>query len=198
MYGYEIDVRMKELGITSRQLAKEVGVSTTEIEAIRDDERQWIRKSIFLKLMKCLNLNPREFGGFARLDFMDSEDFLDGKGFIEYVCLLMQEKGIPARYVADAIGITEAQMSRLLHFKRTTISVDQFVYWCNYMGMNYQDYLCDKVIVPSFYDETMERKIKLSQLQDLTTSLDTLELEDVIQYTNCVIQKSNKVKQKVR
>lgn len=196
MYGKKIDSRIKELNISQKEIAKCIGVSNTEIKCIRNDERITLKKDTFLKLMKCLELNPYDFGGFAKLDLTDPNDFILELDFLNY--LKNQIKNDPlltARDISQAANLSEAQMSRILSGKRTEISIDCFARICNYVGTNYQNYLVDKNVVPSFYNY---EEIDVSKTENLKKYISNLIVSDkdyLIEYAEFLLNASESQKQ---
>lgn len=191
MYGKEIDARIKELKISQQEVAKLVGVSNTEIKCIRDDKRKTLKKETFLKLMTCLNLSPYDFGGFVKLDFSNPNDFISSFNFLTYLKEEIEKDPLlTARDISVAAGISEAQLSRILHGKRTEISIDTFVYICNYVGVDYRTFLVDKNIVPSFNVDNDVDISKLEILKKQISMLSSNDIDNLIQYANFLL-KSN-------
>lgn len=191
MYGKEIDARIKELKISQQEVAKLVGVSNTEIKCIRDDKRKTLKKETFLKLMTCLNLNPYDFGGFAKLDFFNPNDFISSFNFLSYLKEeIKKDPLLTAREISVAAGISEAQLSRILHGQRTEISIDTFVYICNYVGVDYRTFLVDKNIVPSFNVDNDVDIGKLEILKKQVSMLSSTDIDNLIRYANFLL-KSN-------
>lgn len=187
MYGKEIDARIKELKISQQEVAKLVGVSNTEIKCIRNDKRKTLKKETFLKLMTCLNLNPYDFCGFAKLDFSNPNDFISSFNFLTYLKEEIEKDPLlTARDISVAAGISEAQLSRILHGQRTKISIDTFVYICNYVGVDYRTFLVDKNIVPSFNVDISKLEILKKQISMLSST----DIDNLIQYANFLL-KSN-------
>mgnify|MGYP004459127787 FL=1 len=191
MYGKEIDARIKELKISQQEVAKLVGVSNTEIKCIRDDKRKTLKKETFLKLMTCLNLSPYDFGGFAKLDFSNPNDFISSFNFLAYLKEeIKKDPLLTAREISVAAGISEAQLSRILHGQRTEISIDTFVYICNYVGVDYRTFLVDKNIVPSFNVDNDVDISKLEILKKQVSMLSSTDIDNLIRYANFLL-KSN-------
>ena len=189
MYGKEIDARIKELKISQQEVAKLVGVSNTEIKCIRDDKRKTLKKETFLKLMTCLNLSPYDFGGFAKLDFTNPNDFISSFNFLAYLKEeIKKDPLLTAREISVAAGISEAQLSRILHGQRTEISIDTFVYICNYVGVDYRTFLVDKNIVPSFNVDNDVDISKLEILKKQVSMLSSTDIDNLIRYSNFILK----------
>lgn len=198
MYGKEINERIKELNISQQEIASFVEVSNTEIKCIRNDERQSIKKATFLKLMKYLDLNPYDFGGFAKLDFANNDDFIEEIDFITYLKDKMKKnKKLTARSISEKAGISEAQMSRILSRKKTEISIDCFARICNYIGVDYQYFLKDKNIVPSFYSKEKSQETKTEILKNYISRLTIYDQDRLLEYANFLLTAPVSDKEKV-
>ena len=97
---------------------------------------------------------------------------------------------LTAREISVAAGISEAQLSRILHGQRTEISIDTFVYICNYVGVDYRTFLVDKNIVPSFNVANDVDISKLEILKKQVSMLSSTDIDNLIRYANFLL-KSN-------
>lgn len=192
MYGKEINDRINELNLTQQEVAKYVGVSNADIRCIRDDKRKTIKKKTFLKLMECLQLNPCDFGGFAKLDLTSSEDFIPELNFLNFLKEKIQNsKEITAKKVCEKGLISEAQLSRLFSGERKEISIDSLALICDYINVDYKNFLVDKNIVPSFTknnlssshtDNEYESLVKDSIIKNYISNLKLGDKDYLIQY----------------
>lgn len=185
MYGDEIDKRIKELGKSNQEVADIVGVNHSEIIALRKDRRQATTQTIFLKLMEYLELNPLDFGGFVRLD-LKNEDEVNGKQFLADVKRKIMENKITIIRLAKSVSFSETQLRRILSGEQSRIKIDNLASLCEFLDLNYFDYLIDARVVPSFYEEktTADQKMQLEELRKIVVDLDTLDLQKLIDIAN--------------
>ena len=187
MYGKEISERIAELKYKVKTLANDVGIDYKDMFSIKYDRVNLIDRDVFLNLMKCLNLNPIDFGGFVKLDFKNPNDFYDGFLFINNINKkLRNDPYIKAKDLADYLGISESALSLILSFKQTSIHIDRYYLLCKYFNLNYHDYLVDKNIYPSLilYNENLEfnEESKLNELIEIANSLDGYEMNKLLSY----------------
>lgn len=203
MYGKEISDRINELHYNIKLLASNVGISTVEMYRIKNNERDLLNKDTFLNLMKYLDLDPTCFGGFVRLDFKNKNDFYDGISFINNIKeKIKNESDIKPKDLSSYLGISESLLSCMLSFKKTTIPIDRFYLLCKYFNLNYQDYLIDKNIYPSFKyfnpnnTINLEPNNKLNELISIASNLSDYEINKLINYANYL--NNNKTKQRIK
>lgn len=97
--------------------------------------------------MECLELNPCDFGGFAKLNFTDPNDFILELNFLNYLKnQIKNDSLLTARNISRAANLSEAQLSRLLSGKKHEISIDCFVLISEYLGVDYKCFLIDKIL----------------------------------------------------
>ena len=191
MYGAEISDRIKELGYSVKTLASDVGISLVEMYRIKNDERNLINKETFLKIMKCLDLDPVCFGGFVYLDLKNKNDFYDGISFLRNIrSILKNDHDVKAKNLASYMGVSESFISLILSFKRTVISIDHFYLMCKFFNLNYQDYLVDKNIYPSLKYVTGsgifidDKEGQLTELIKVANELSNYDINKLINYAN--------------
>lgn len=183
MYGEEIDKRINRLGLSNMQVAKAVGVKPSEIIDIRYDRRNTINKSIFLKLMEALSLNPRDFGGFVKINLLDKDDFINGEEFIKAINHERITRKIPFREISRQTGISNNILRAVLSLDNATIHINNLAKLSEYFKIDYQPYLVNKEIVPKLSHQEILLKIK-----EKLTELNKSELEELLNYTKEMLE----------